>query len=39
MEAIQTKINAKIQVFQVDVKKEFNEAIGTLKNKLVDFRG
>lgn len=39
MEAIQTKIIAEIQAAIVDVKKDLNEAIGTLKSKLVDFRG
>ncbi|KAE8287912.1 hypothetical protein D5F01_LYC13970 [Larimichthys crocea] len=39
MEAIQTKIIAEIQAVHVDVKKDLNEAIGTLKNELADFRG
>lgn len=39
MEAVQAKIIAEIQAVRVDVKKEFNEALGTLKSELVDFRG
>lgn len=39
MEAIQAKIIADIQAVLVDVKKDLNEAIGTLKSELVDFRG
>lgn len=39
MEAIQANIIVEIQVVHLDVKKEINETIGTLKSKVANFRG
>ena len=38
MDAIQANIIAEIQAVRLDVKKELNKAMGTLKSELVDFR-
>lgn len=38
MDAVHANIIAEIQAVRLDVKKELNETIGTLKNELIDFR-